>query len=57
MLCNYLVTGWSRRFGMWHTESIEASSMEVAKERFVSLRPSLKHIKAYALRGERDLNA
>lgn len=48
-MIRYLVSGWSSRFGMWHSEAIEARSMAAAKERFVALRPSLKNVKALVL--------
>jgi hypothetical protein len=51
-MINYLVTGWSRRYGHWHNESIEAKSKAAAIERFTALRPSLTNVKAYALKGD-----
>lgn len=45
-----MVTGWSARFGNWITERIEAKNMEAAKGRFITLYPTLKMVKAYALR-------
>lgn len=50
MLGTYMVTGWSARFGNWITERIEAKNMEAAKKRFMLLYPTLKTIKAQALR-------
>ena len=46
----YFVTGWSPRLGHWITEHYECKSMEAAKERFRTMYPTLKQIKAYALR-------
>jgi hypothetical protein len=45
----FFVSGWSTRFSVWHSEVIEAKSKAVAKERFVALRPTLKHIKVLVL--------
>lgn len=50
MLGKYYVTGWSARFGCWMSESFEARTMEAAKERFRTMYPTLKQVKAYALR-------
>jgi hypothetical protein len=47
----YYVTGFSARFGMWVAETYECRSMSKAKERFTTQYPTLKTIKAYALRG------
>jgi hypothetical protein len=46
----YAVTGWSPRFGQWVTEPIEAQSMEAALRRFRTHYPTLKQVKAYALK-------
>lgn len=51
-MIRYLVTGWSKRYGQWYSEGIEAKSKVAAVERFAALRPSLKNVKAYALRGD-----
>jgi hypothetical protein len=50
MLCRYYVTGFSNRFGCWMCETFEAKSMTAAKQKFVARFPTLKRIKAYALR-------
>lgn len=50
MLGRYYVTGWSARYGCWMCETFEAKTMEAAKQRFTCMYPTLKRIKAYALR-------
>lgn len=50
MLGRYYVTGFSSRFGCWMSETFEAKSMASAKQKFVARFPTLKRIKAYALR-------
>ena len=50
MLATYMVTGWSARYGHWLTERIEAKNMEAAKQRFAVRFPTLKNVKAYAVR-------
>lgn len=50
MLAKYCVTGWSRRFGVWETEMIEAKSAEAAKQRYMMKFLSNKRVKAYRLR-------
>ena len=49
-MCRYYVTGYSARFGNWVAEVYECRTMVKAKERFVTQYPTLKSIKAYALR-------
>lgn len=49
-LTRYYVTGYSARFGMWMAEVIEAMTMEAAKKRYTTGNPTLKSVKAYALR-------
>jgi len=46
----YYVTGFSARFSNWMCETIEAKSMDAAKQKFTARYPTLKRIKAYALR-------
>ena len=48
-MIRFFVSGWSGRFGLWHSEVIEAQSKAAAKERFVALRPSLKNVKVLVL--------
>ena len=48
-MIRFFVSGWSTRFSVWHSEVIEAKSKAAAKERFVALRPSLKHVKVLVL--------
>ena len=48
----FYVTGFSNRFGMWIAETYECKSRAKARERFVALYPTLKNVKAYALRAE-----
>jgi hypothetical protein len=48
----FYVTGFSNRFGMWIAETYECKSRAKARERFVAKYPTLKGIKAYALRAE-----
>ena len=50
MLGKYYVTGWSPRFGTWVAETYDARTMEAARERFAVLYPTLRNVKAYALR-------
>ena len=45
----YCVTGWSTRWRTWMPEWVEARSKVAAKEKFVSLYPSLKRVKVYEL--------
>jgi hypothetical protein len=49
-MIRYLVTGWSRRYGQWYSEGIEAKSKVAAVERFAALRPTLKRVKILILR-------
>ena len=49
-LWTYAVTGWSGKFGHWVTEPVEAKSMEAALRRFKAYYPTLKQVKAYALK-------
>ena len=49
-MIRYLVTGWSRRYGQWYSEGIEAKSKVAAVERFAALRPTLKQVKVLILR-------
>jgi len=49
-LWTYAVTGWSAKFGHWVTEPVEAKSMEAALRRFKTYYPTLKQVKAYALK-------
>lgn len=51
-LWTYAVTGWSAQYGQWVVEPIEAQSMEAALRRFKTYYPTLKQVKAYALKGE-----
>jgi len=46
----YYVTGYSARFGNWIAEVYECRTMTSAKERFIVQYPTLKSVKAYALR-------
>jgi len=46
----YYVTGYSARFGNWIAEVYECRTMTSAKERFIMQYPTLKSVKAYALR-------
>lgn len=49
MLGRFYVTGYSTRFSNWMCETLEAKTMEAAKQKFVARYPTLKKIKAYAL--------
>ena len=48
----YYVTGWSRRFSDWIAESVDTSSMKLAKEHLKTKYPSLIKLRAYQLRTE-----
>ena len=50
MLGRFYITGFSPRFGCWMCETLEAKSMEAAKQKFIARYPALKKIKAYTLR-------
>ena len=52
MLGSYCVTGWSSRFGMWHTEMIEAKDALAAKQRYMTKFTSHRGVRAYHLRRE-----
>jgi hypothetical protein len=49
MLARYYVTGWSKRFGCWMPEVIEAANKGAAKERFAAKFPTLSRLKVYRL--------
>lgn len=49
MLARYYVTGWSKRFGCWMPEVIEAANKAAAKERFAAKCPTLTRLKVYRL--------
>jgi hypothetical protein len=49
MLARYYVTGWSKRWGSWMPEVIEAANKAAAKERFATKYPSLTRLKVYRL--------
>jgi len=46
----YYVTGYSPRFGNWVSEVYYCNTVEMAKKRFALQYPTLKTVKAYALR-------
>lgn len=50
MLGRFYITGFSARYGCWMCETIEAKSLEAAKQKFAVRFPTLKKVKAYALR-------
>lgn len=50
MLGRFYITGYSARFSNWMCDTIEAKSLEAAKQAFTAKYPNLKKIKAYALR-------
>lgn len=50
MLGRFHVTGFSTRYGHWMSETFDAVSLIAAKQKFMARYPSLKRIKAYALR-------
>lgn len=49
MMIRFYVTGFSTRFSNWMCETIEAKTMDAAKQKFTARYPTLKKIKAYAL--------
>ena len=50
MLGRFYITGFSTRFGSWMCETVEAKTMEAAKQKFQHKYPGLRQLKAYALR-------
>jgi hypothetical protein len=50
MLWQFMVTGWSTRYGCWMPELIEARSKACAIERFTAIKPTLKRVKAYEIK-------
>lgn len=48
-MLKYMITGWSKRLGLWREEYIEAKNRQQAILRYKANHPSTIKVKAYAL--------